>query len=622
MSKRELAQLLKDQRPPSIASRQPRATMDAGKTSTSEVDPSLSTEGGSSDSTAGVGDAKLTDTPPAPATTTPAAAETVTVTTAASQPADTQPTPAQEEFLRSIAERIVHEYLPGLTGGHGTTAGLPSSNSNASLPPLSQQLARAPPTVSSLNALFEKETSGDNPRIRFVSAAPEQLPSYVKGRFSDYYRVTTVDEVLEELEAAHTKQIAEVEACVAKQPLEVQDKLRKVLYVKKVFPLVPSAGEALGYPTEILQAFCDTYFDVMADYPFGSDCTLDKIAEFREKLTISRASQVKNTVPAPTTFQPQPQPQRHSADVERFITALGKCPLAKTTLDGISSDEGEKFVDLQAEVKWAEPPMLFNFETCTVQEKLAIEDARCRFFGKHLKRRALAVFNKAYALQFENRALFTHGVNDFIPGVLYSAVTTAVHDAIYQGNNQQQYFLDRLESLRQSGPVEHYNKVFLATLEYLPAGTLNARASWRQWVTGLKKELATVVEEKFIMQTATGLFPLEEAMTYAFHMDTKFHSVVYGGNRFAPLRQGGPTAQTPFAPNGGRGGGGFQGGRGGPPGGRGGPPVGAGNPPGGAGAPGSAGHWWRQGQPGASPPGAPSGGAGAGQGRGQINASA
>ena len=198
----------------------------------------------------------------------------------------------------------------------------------------------------------------------------------------------------------------------------------------------------------------------------------------------SQAQQVKG-VPNPNTFQPlgqqkQQQPQqRRNPDVDKWITELSKRPLCDVSLDGLKPGEGEKFVDLQAKVKLMEPYMLFDLAECTIQERLAIEDARLRYYGRHLQGRALAVFNKAYAQQFSNRAMYGHGIDRYEPDLIYREVLHEVEEAVYFGNTQEQYFIDRLERLKQHSSVEQYNKAFLGTMAYLPPDELGPRACWK-----------------------------------------------------------------------------------------------------------------------------------------------
>lgn len=313
---------------------------------------------------------------------------------------------------------------------------------------------------------------------------------------------------------------------------------------------------------------------------------------------------------------------RFSSQVHDWINQLGrKQQIQHLSVDGLKDGDAKRYTDLKLAVRTKEPYMPFSLEECSPAEQLAVWEARANFLGQHLQGTPLHKFSAVIqsadsdAIRYQIRS----GRSSFSPDLVYHAALAAVEEAIYDGRQPQEFHIQQLEKLTRKHDVENYNKLFKDHLIYVPPHMMTPRQQWTQWLDGLKApDVKAAVELHFIGATSAGDYPLQAAMLYAAKLDEQHRAATYGANPYGALRTGGPTANTPYAYNGGRGGG------------HPGPNVswGArqdGNSSGGPnGAGGRGGNWWQQQGPGrgagrGNPPPPPSG---AGPGRDQVNRNA
>lgn len=328
-----------------------------------------------------------------------------------------------------------------------------------------------------------------------------------------------------------------------------------------------------------------------------------------------------------TEYTSQPAYQRTSP-VQEWINQLGrKQQIQGFSIDGLKAGDAKRYTDLKLAARTKEPPMFFDLHDCSPAEQLAVWDARANFIGQHLQGTPLHKFSaitdsdESAAVRAEIRS----GRSSLSPDLVYQAALASVEDAIFDGKQPQEYHIQQLEELTRRSDVATYNKEFKDRLTYVPTHMMTARQRWTQWLGGLKApDVRAAVELQYIGETSAGNYPLQAAMLYASKMDEQHRANTYNTNPYGALRTGGPTANTPYAYNGGRGYGGRGGGFSGPGNTWGDRQEGNhGGANGGANGAGRGAPWWhQQGQgrgPGRGNPPPPNG---AGPGRGSVNPNA
>jgi hypothetical protein len=196
--------------------------------------------------------------------------------------------------------------------------------------------------------------------------------------------------------------------------------------------------------------------------------------------------------------------------------------------------------------------MTFNLAECSPAEQLAVWEARTNYIGQHLQGAPLHQFARITqsAESAAIRAEIQSGSAEYSPNLIYETALRAVEDSVYDGKLPNVYHIQQLEKLTRKTTVEHYNRLYRDGLTYITSDMMSERLQWTQWLDGMKAPtVKEAVELQFIGATSVGNYPLKDAMIFAAKFDEVHRSNTYASNPFGALRVGGPSANTPYAPN-------------------------------------------------------------------------